>query len=404
MTARLRLSTALRTVAAAVLVVLAGAVPVRAITAAFDPFQPYPGHTANYGVTRSRAIRAAIPDMAERTERGVVVLGSSAVARAFVPSVFDAAIDGGGKRYASFNLAQMLLQPETALAMAKVVRSAYEARGKRLGMTIFGISVPELNRDALRAARRRMPDQSFAFSSADVIAEQARTDPMGALRDGLELLLFGNVRPERVGLGIEDRIAARPLGCDSGLKQPPDGAEAEAALVDYCNELLRQFPRGVPPWNPKTRGGLDFGLPATRPMLARLVELEPSSVYAPALPAAPAHPARAAPDDTDEDAVRTLIAALRELRAVSDHAFVLRDIMNPALVAPVPPERLARWRAVAERIAREGDAVLLDFNDGTFAPSDFGDRTHLHPLAAERFSSLLAARVRPMVEEHRASR
>jgi hypothetical protein len=47
---------------------------------------------------------------------------------------------------------------------------------------------------------------------------------------------------------------------------------------------------------------------------------------------------------------------------------------------------------------------LLDFNDGTFVPSDFGDKTHLHPLAAERFSALLAARVQSMVQEDRASR
>ena len=99
-----------------------------------------------------------------------------------------------------------------------------------------------------------------------------------------------------------------------------------------------------------------------------------------------------------------MIAAVRELAAVSDHVFVLNDIMNPASLTAVPSELLAHWREIAERIAHDGGAPLLDFNDGSFVPSDFGDRTHLHALAAQRFSALLAARLQPMVGEHRASR
>ena len=59
-----RLATALRTVTAAALVVLASGALVRAIGAAFDPFQAYPGHTSDYGVARARAMRAALPDIA----------------------------------------------------------------------------------------------------------------------------------------------------------------------------------------------------------------------------------------------------------------------------------------------------------------------------------------------------
>jgi hypothetical protein len=404
LTALSRLATAVRIVLAAALVVLAGAVPVRMMGAAFDPFQPYPGHTADYGVARPRAIRAALPAIAERPEKVALVFGSSGLARAFVPSVFDDVLARGGKQYVSFNLAQLLLQPETALAMAKVVRETFEARNKRIGLTIFGISVPELTRGSLRAARRGMPDQAFAFASADVLADRASTDPLGALRDGLELVLFGNVRPERVGLWLEDWIAARPSGCNAGLKQPPDGEEARAALSSFCSELAKQLPRGVPPWNPTTRGGLDFGLPATRPALERLVALQPSSVSSPPLPAAPPAPSREAPDDIDDSAVRMLIAAVQELKAVSDETFVLRDIFNPAALAPLPPAQVARRRAVAERIARQGGAPLLDLNDGSVVASDFGDQTHLNPLAAERFSSLLAERLRPRGQENHASR
>jgi len=73
-------------------------------------------------------------------------------------------------------------------------------------------------------------------------------------------------------------------------------------------------------------------------------------------------------------------------------------------------------RGIEERLHLEGERALsiegtqhghwavLDFNDGSFSASDFGDRTRLHPLAAERFSAILAARVQPMVEEDRASR
>lgn len=403
-----RVATAFRTLSAAAFVVIASGVLVRAIGAAFDPFQPYPGHTADYGVARSRAIRAALPDIASRREKTIIVLGSSGVARAFVPSVFDSAFDGGDGRHVSFNLAQLLLQPETALAMAKVIRETYEERDKRLFVTIFGISVPELTRGALRAARRKMPDQAFAFANADVLKERASADPLGALSDALELLVFGNVHPARVGLWLEDWMANRRPPCESGMKQPPDGPAAQAVFNVFCQELRAQFPRGVPPWNPNTRGGMDFGLPATRTTLERLVDLQTTS----APPAAPPPPAAApawsaaqrAPDDTDADGVRMLIAAVQELKAVSDKIFVLRDVMNPALLTPVPPAQLARWREVAERIAREGGAPLLDFNDGTFVPSDFGDRTHLHPLAAERFSLRLAGRVQSMAQDHRASR
>jgi lysophospholipase L1-like esterase len=99
-----------------------------------------------------------------------------------------------------------------------------------------------------------------------------------------------------------------------------------------------------------------------------------------------------------------LIAAVQELKAVSDETFVLRDIFNPAALAPLPPAQVARRRAVAERIARQGGAPLLDLNDGSVVASDFGDQTHLNPLAAERFSSLLAERLRPRGQENHASR
>jgi hypothetical protein len=185
------------------------------------------------------------------------------------------------------------------------------------------------------------------------------------------------------------------------VKQPPDGKEAQVELDAFCSELRRQFPRGVPPWNPATRGGFDFGLPATRPMLERLIALQSGTIAAPLPPASAPLPPR---DDIDEDAVVTLIAAARELAAASEHTFVLRDIMNPVLLSPLPAARLAQWRGVAERIARESGATLIDPNDGAFGAADFGDRTHLHPLAAERFSSLLADRLMPFLEDSRAPR
>jgi hypothetical protein len=396
-----RLATAFRTVAAAALVVLGGGAGVRAVGAAFDPFQAYPGHTSDHGVARVRAMRAVLPEIPSRPEKTVIVLGSSGLARAFVPAAFDAALDTPAERYVSFNLAQLLVQPETMLAMARVIRSTYEARRARLGIAIFGISVPELNRASLRAARRAMPDQAFAFTNAAGISDLARTRPLEAMKDAFTFLVFGDVRPDRLGLWLEDWARARPSPCESGLKQPPDGEEARAELDSFCAALRRQFPRGVPPWNPATRGGFDFGLPATRPMLERLIALQSAAISAPLPP--PAVPPQDR-EDIDDDAVRTLIAAVREIGAVSEHVFVLRDLMNPLLLAHLPPARFAQWRDVAERIAREGGATLVDPNDGTFGPADFGDRTHLHPLAAERFSSLLADRLEPRIEGVRASR
>jgi hypothetical protein len=395
------LATALRTVSAAALVVLGGGAAVRAIGAAFDPFQAYPGHTSDYGVARTRAMRAALPDAADRPEKTAIVLGSSGLARAFVPAAFDAALDGGGERYVSFNMAQLLLQPGTALAMARVIRGTYEARHKRLGLAIFGISVPELTRASTRAARDKMPDQAFAFTNVAGLGERARTRPLEALTDGLTFLVFGDVRPERVGLWIEDWVRGRPSPCESGVKQPPEGEEAQHHLSAFCAELTRQFPIDVPPWNPGTRGAFDFGLPATRPMLERLVALQAETISAPLPPPRGPVPER---DDIDEGAVVTMILAVRELAAVSDRPVVLRDLMNPLLLAPLPPARLAQWRGVAERIAREGGAPLIDPNDGAFGPADFGDRTHLHPLAAERFSSLLAERLAPLLEGRLAPR
>lgn len=386
---------------AAALVVLAGGALVRVVAAAFDPFQAYPGHTSDYGVARTRALRAALPAIADRPEKTVIALGSSGLARAFVPTAFDAALDDAGEHYLSFNMAQLLLQPETSLAMARVIRSTYEARHKRLGITIFGIAVPDLARPAVRAARSKMPDQAFAFTSTAGLLDRARTRPLDATTDALTYLVFGDVRPERVTLWIEDWAKARPSPCESGLKQPPDGKEAQAELDAFCAELRRQFPRGVPPYNPATRGGLDFGLPATRPMLDRLATLQADAISAPLPPPAGPIPER---DDIDEDAVVTLIAAVRELAAVSDHLIVLRELMNPVLLAPLPPARLSQWRSVAERIARESGVPLVDPNDGTFGPADFGDRTHLHPLAAERFSARLAGRLLPLLEGSDASR
>jgi hypothetical protein len=398
------LTTALRAVSAVALVLIVSAILVRTIATLFDPFRPYPGHVADYRIARSRAIRAALPDIADSGRKAVLVVGSSGLARAFVPATFDEALEGGHKRHTSFNLAQLLLQPETALAMAQVIRQTYEARHEHIGVTLFGISVPELTRGAVRAARRTMPDQAFTFATEERLEDRAHTDPLGALDDSLQLVLFGNVRPAQVGRWVKDWAAAGPPPCESGMKQPADSAEGQAALVDFCRELRAQFPHGVPAWNAATRGELDFGLPSTGPMLERLVELQRTPPPTALLHEAPRISASTVLDDIDEDAIRTMVAAMHELQAVSDHFFVLRDIMNPDLLKAQPPARLAQWRDVARRIAREGDAPLLDLNDGTFAASDFGDRTHLHPLAAERFSSALAARVRPVLQEDRASR
>jgi hypothetical protein len=397
-----RLATALRTVVAAALLVLVSGGVVRTTAAAFDPFQPYPGHRGDYGIARSRAIRAVLADIAARPEQGVLILGSSGVGRAFIPDVFDAALDHGRGRYVSYNLAQLLLQPETAVATAKAIRRNYETLHKRAGVVVFGISVPELTRGSVQAARRGLPEQTFVFSSADVLLDHARADPLGALGDGLELLLFGNIRPAQVGRWVDDWVSASLPTCESGMQQPPVGEEATATLGALCHELRAQFPHGVPAWDAKARGGFDFGLPATRPMLTRLAELQASS--ASPHPAATETSALRDPNDVDDDAVRKMIAAVVELKAVSRHTFVLRDVMNPALLEPLPAAELLHWRSVAERIARESDVPLLDLNDGAFVAADFGDRTHLSPLAAERFSSLLAARIRPMVEQDRASR
>jgi hypothetical protein len=393
-----RIATALRPVAAAALVVAGSGALVRAATAAFDPFRAYPGHTSAYGAARARAIRAVLTDIAARPGKQVLVLGGSGVARAFVPSAFDAAFAGGEAAYESYNLGQILLQPETALAMSKVIRRAYTERGKRVGMTIFGISVPELARGSLNAARQAVPDQAYAFTNVDTLRAQAHVDSWGALSDGLSYLLYGNVRPSRVGMWIDDWITDRAPPCESGFKQPPDGEDAKQAFQAYCEELRREHPRGVPPWNPQTHGGFDFGLPTTRPMLERLVDRKPAA------PPAPSSAPLASFVDIDENGLRSLIAAVRELKAVSVRVFVLCDIINPAQAATISPTLLHAWRQAAERIAYEGGAVLLDFNDGTFAPADFGDRTHLHPMAAERFSALLADRVKAAADEDRAAR
>src|SRR5580693_8325179 len=100
-----RLATALRTLAAAALLVLVASGVVRTIAASFDPFLPYPGHRGAYGIARSRAIRAALAGIAARPEQGVLILGSSGLGRAFVPTVFDDALNHGRGRYVSYNLA-----------------------------------------------------------------------------------------------------------------------------------------------------------------------------------------------------------------------------------------------------------------------------------------------------------
>jgi lysophospholipase L1-like esterase len=109
----------------------------------------------------------------------------------------------------------------------------------------------------------------------------------------------------------------------------------------------------------------------------------------------------APPLDLDEDAVSMMVSAARQLAAVSERIFVVRDILNPALVLP---EQETAWRAIASRIAHEAGVPLLDLNDGMVAAADFGDRTHLNPLAAERFSAALAARLKPGLIQNHASR
>ena len=192
--------------------------------------------------------------------------------------------------------------------------------------------------------------------------------------------------------------------CESGMMQPPSDKATEAVLVAFCRELRVQFPRGLPAWNPGTRGAYDFGLPATRPLVAQIIELQAGSPSPP--PNASHNAAPKDPNDIDEQAVHTMAAAVQELRAVSRHMFVLRDILNPALLLPVSQRSSptgAMWPNGS--LARTTSPCSISTTARSCA-SDFGDRTHLHPLAAERFSSLLAARMRPVVQEtdDRASR
>ena len=283
--------------------------------------------------------------------------------------------------------------------MAKAIRRSYEARHKRLGIDDLRRLGPRADaRVACRPARRGMPDQAFVFASGDVLSSRAHADPLGVIGDGLELLSSATSVPRRSGAGWKTGSRAGPPACESGMQQPPE-ARRPRHQATFCAELHTPVSARRPRVEPENARRFRLRPPATRPTLTRLIELQASVAPTPPLPDAAHGPALKDPNDIDEDAVRTMVAAVQELKAVTGHTFVLRDIMNPALLEPLPAEELAHWRAVAERIARESDATLLDLNDGTFVASDFGDRTHLHPLAAERFSSLLAARVRPMVQE-----
>ena len=350
------------------------------------------------------------------TQEAVLVLGSSGLGRAFVPVAFDDALDNGRGRFVSYNLAQPLLQPETALAMAKPIRQTLRGRACGIGITIFGISVPELKRGAVGAARRGCPIRRSSSRAPETLYDRARDDLPRRLADGLQLALFGNVRP-RAGRSLARRLA---FGDSSALRVRHDAATGGPGRSGRARGLLPGAACPVsraacPPGTWARAARIDFGLPATRPMLERLATLQTFSPSPPrtrsvagqlAFPATRgrAQPNANDPNDIDEDAVRTMAAAVQELKArQSSHVCPPRHPEPGAPPARVPAE-LAHWRDVAGRIARAERRPLLDFNDGTFVPLILAIERTCTPWRPSASRSLLAARMRPLVQDDRASR
>jgi hypothetical protein len=398
---------ALRTAVAGLLILGAGLAFARCNIALVDPLMA--------GKKRLREALAALPEVAAHpgatgdtgeTSDTALFFGSSLVWNGFSPEIFDARLDEHGVQLASFNFGFGGLNPEIQLLLARRIRAAFEAEGRRLRLALVEFNPFQSTRARAREDERVRDQHRMMLATPAEIARLALESPDRGARYFTGRYLRNSISPEAVtaafgGIvsGIGELVEAGARGADQGSAgaagarpSPEERAQMDTrtgAALDFRLGLL-EVHRGIPPmWDLEFRGDPQFDHPETHEaleILSRPADWELREDLARRIRCCDIEELR-----FDERLVADFIALLGELAAVSERTEVVLMPVNHAWVKR-SPAALERLREVVRRIARETGLPVLDFQSPpSFDASHFWDATHLTPSGGMRAFSVFLA-------------
>ena len=379
----------LRTAIAGLLLLTGGLLFTRCHTEVFDILQPEK--------KRLHEAIVELPAIAAYPQQTALFFGSSLVWNGFLPEVFDARLSERGVGLASFNLGFGGLNPEIQRVLARRLRTAHEAVGRRAKLAIIEFNPFQTTRVRAIGDGFVRDQHLMMLATRTEIAALALEAPERAARYFSGQVFRNSLSAETVtgSLGFIATGIGGMIDVDhADVEKPSAEAQRELdrrkqAVIDVLVGLWRAH-GGIPRlWELEFRGEMRLDFPETHDALE--IGLRPNDWNQ--------------LDDLemrlrccdieelrfDEALVEEFIALVAEFSAFADHVEVVLMPVNHAWVKRTAAAE-GRLRAVVERIERETAVRVVDFQSTpSIDPEQFFDVTHLSPLSGARvFSAHLA--------------
>jgi hypothetical protein len=358
---------------------------------------------------RLREAIEALPDIASHQGERVLFFGSSLVWNGFSPVAFDERLRELGVELDSFNFGHGGLNPGVQLTLARRVRRAHEATGRRFRLTLVEFNPFQATRARGRGDARVLEQNRMMLATPEELRRMALESPERAARYFASRMFRKSISPESVTgvLGYIVNGVGQALEPKDPHAPQPDPAELELrrarsrAWRDFGVGLFRAN-RGFPAmWSAEVRGGWDLDVPETHDALSRLSEPTDWDLRQDL-----EHRIGCCDIEElrfDDELVDAFVALVPELAAISDRVEIVLMPVNHAWVKRTAGAR-ERLRDVVARLRRETRVAIVDLSDmQEIESSDFWDVTHLSfTRGAEKFSRLLADRYAPSLRDTRA--
>jgi hypothetical protein len=354
---------------------------------------------ATESTKRLHSIIAALPSIVE-TPHAVVFLGSSPMEVGISPEVFDERIHASHPGLVSFNLGFAGVTPILLRTVTRRVQRAFASANRKAHVAILELNPVQATE---RASESERLEALVLLNMLEVLEPRdwpsfLRRSPVLAGRVATYLAL-GGYPPAHTTRVLGGLIFGGGGGWWAAPETTPmdDSVKARieklGATID--DALARIYGGPMPAWDPKHRGEVRTVFPETigaKRELASLTSAEREQ--------------RTAFDreiqvdldiidlEFDPRQIEDLLVAVREARQFSEHTFVVIPPRNPDWIEH-SAEGKARLRAVIERIERDGEVRVIDFDTTPVLDGKvFADTTHLDEMTGrERYSKLLAERV-----------
>lgn len=308
----------------------------------------------------------------------VLMLGASEALLGFQPSLFERLAAERGKKAISYNFSFQNTGTMVPLYLARVKREL-ERAGKKASVILLALPPARLTVRARQTffSQARYHDIDAVFFEPGLWRELDDTLP------NKFILLFN-----KWVLGERSLVQLQRTFVQLSHQLLPMSNPLRASADPFYRDEIHPEPA----WDSSRRGGYYLNIEA-RPDLAG------------ELMAAARQPAAMAADlrdlvrccdvlelNFDEEYLSEIGAALRELKAVTDHVALVTYPENPALKRA--PAAAARSRAALDKIAREGEVEVWDSGASVaFSEGDYFDHSHFTPDGLRKHLAYLAERM-----------